>query len=94
MNRFVPAILLSALLLGITQPLSAADPVKGKQLHDANCVRCHDNGVYTRPDRRTQSMEALHAQVARCELTLDLQWFDEDRENVAAYLNDAFYGFQ
>ena len=86
--------LLSALLLGIALPAVASDAASGKQLHDANCVRCHDSGVYTRADRRIQSPEALHSQVARCELTLDLKWFDEDRDNVAAYLNDAFYGFQ
>jgi mono/diheme cytochrome c family protein len=94
MNRFFSATLLSGLLLAATLPVAAADAAKGKQLHDANCVRCHDSGVYTRVDRRIQSMESLHAQVARCEMTLDLQWFDEDRENVAEYLNDAFYKFQ
>lgn len=94
MNRFLSATLLSGLLSGIALPLAAADAAKGKQLHEANCVRCHDSGVYTRADRRIQSLEALHAQVARCELTLDLQWFDEDRANVAEYLNDAFYKFQ
>lgn len=86
--------LLSALLLGAALPASAGDAASGKKLHDANCVRCHDSGVYTRADRRIQSMEALHSQVARCELTLDLKWFDEDRDNVATYLNEAFYKFE
>lgn len=94
MKSPVSTLLLSGLLLGVTLPVVAADAAKGRQLHDANCVRCHDSGVYTRADRRIQSLEALHNQVARCELTLDLKWFDEDRANVVEHLNEAFYGFQ
>ena len=94
MNRILCTTLLSGLLFGSSLPTLAADAAKGKQLHDANCVRCHDSGVYTRADRRIQSLDALHKQVARCELTLELKWFDEDRANVVEYLNDAFYKFQ
>ena len=94
MKPFLFLAVLPALLFGVALPVTAADAVRGKQLHDANCVRCHDSGVYTRADRRIQSMDALHKQVARCELTLELKWFDEDRADVAAYLNDAFYRFQ
>jgi cytochrome c5 len=27
------------------------DSADGKRLHDANCMGCHDTGVYTRKDR-------------------------------------------
>ena len=29
------------------------DSVDGKRLHDANCMGCHDTGIYTRKDRRS-----------------------------------------
>jgi hypothetical protein len=94
MKTLFPVSLLSALLLGTALPAIAGDAASGKKLHEANCVRCHDSGVYTRADRRIQSMESLQAQVARCELTLDLKWFDEDRDDVVTHLNEAFYKFE
>ena len=27
------------------------DSAEGKRLHDANCMACHDTGIYTRKDR-------------------------------------------
>jgi hypothetical protein len=36
----------------------------------------------------------LDQQVQRCELSLGLKWFDDDIENVAAYLNQTYYHFK
>jgi mono/diheme cytochrome c family protein len=80
-------------LLALSQTGSAADTAHGKRLQEQNCMSCHDNGVYTRPDRRVTSMEGLQKQVRRCELTLGLKWFEEDIDNVSGYLNEAFYKF-
>ena len=92
MNR-IANTLLTGLLLGLSATASAGDAVHGKKLHEANCMRCHDSGVYTRPDRRVNSLEALQKQVARCELTQNLKWFDSDRDDVVTYLNENFYKF-
>jgi cytochrome c5 len=35
------------------------DTAEGKRLHDANCMACHDTGIYTRKDRIVQSLDAL-----------------------------------
>ena len=35
------------------------DSAEGKLLHDANCMGCHDTGVYTRQDHRVRSLGAL-----------------------------------
>ena len=37
----------------------------GKTLVEQHCTRCHDTGVYSRPDRRVGSLEALKNQVKR-----------------------------
>ena len=65
----------------------------GKSLHDANCTKCHDSGVYTREDRFVGDRDALTAQVKRCELNLGLQWFDEDVEAVVDHLDQNYYKF-
>lgn len=83
------------LLLGMTLPFAAgaADLKAGQALHDAHCMKCHDSSVYTREDRRVTSLEGLRKQVARCELSLGLTWFDDQRENVVQYLNSTYYKF-
>ena len=35
------------------------DSAEGKRLHDANCMGCHNTGIYTRKDRLIQSLDAL-----------------------------------
>jgi hypothetical protein len=75
-------------------PAISADAVHGRELQEANCMSCHDNGMYTRKDRKITSPDGLQKQVRRCELTLGLQWFDEDVNDVAAYLNQNFYQFK
>lgn len=81
------------LLAGLAMPLAvtAADLKAGQSLHDEHCMKCHDSGVYTRNDRRITSLEGLRKQVARCELSLGLTWFDDQRENVVQYLNSTYY---
>jgi len=74
--------------------VEAADPAAGKALVDGNCTKCHGTEVYTRKDRKVRSYPQLQTQVRRCELALGLKWFDEDVDNVAAYLNQEFYKFQ
>jgi len=83
--------LIAAMLLTAAGPLSAADIGHGKSLKQKNCMGCHEDAVYTRKDRRVSSLAGLEKQVRRCELTLGLQWFDEDVNDVVAYLNQTFY---
>ena len=71
-----------------------ADAEHGQKLHDQQCMKCHDSGVYTREDRRVADRDALVKQVKRCELNLGLRWFDKDINDVAQYLNQSFYKFK
>ena len=81
-------------LLGSTSSLQAANPDNGKALVESNCTKCHDERVYTRPDRRVTTLEGLTKQVTRCERSLGLKWFDDDIADVAAYLNQTYYHFK
>ena len=82
-----------AIMFAIPTSGMAADISHGKSLQQENCMACHDDGVYSRNDRRVTTLDGLHKQVKRCELTLGLQWFDDDVNDVTAYLNETFYKF-
>lgn len=75
------------------QQAAASGEQTGKALHDANCISCHDSGVYTRADRKITSLEALAGQVRRCDANLGTQLFDEDMDKITAYLNETYYKF-
>lgn len=90
MKRLYP-ILFSLLIPHFA--VHAEEASQGKALYDANCTRCHGTDVMTRSDRRVQNMQQLDAQVRRCEQNLNLQWFDDDIENVTRYVNEHFYKF-
>lgn len=65
----------------------------GKKIHDSNCISCHDTAVYTRDDRRVKDFPKLIAQVRLCDANLGTSLFDEEIEQVADYLNTAYYQF-
>jgi hypothetical protein len=87
-------IFISLCLLGASSTLLAADIKNGKKLQQKNCMSCHDDGMYTRDERRVKDLSALRTQVQRCESTLGLTWFDEEVDDVTAYLNKSFYKFK
>jgi hypothetical protein len=94
MRPILLATAAAALLLLSGSPLHAADVARGKALHEANCVQCHDTGVYTRRDRRIQSLEALNAQVQRCDAAIGLRLFPEELDALVQFLNETYYKFQ
>jgi cytochrome c5 len=86
------------LAISLTGPLAAEDAAKDASsahaLYEQNCIKCHGSEIYTRPDRKVDSLDALGRQVQRCETALGLRWFDEDIHEVTTLLNDRFYRFQ
>lgn len=91
--------MLCASVLVLLPPVASAtaapgDSAAGKQLHDENCMGCHDTSVYTRADHRIQSFAALQEQLNNCSHAINRQFSATDRENLLTYLNDQFYHFQ
>lgn len=93
MRTTILSIILALVWLGGTAA-HAADPERGKKLHGTYCTNCHTASVYTRPDRRIDSLEALNRQVQRCETALGVKWPAEDVADVVQYLNDNYYKFK
>ena len=77
-----------------TGPLYATDISHGKSLQQKNCMGCHDDGMYTRENRKVTSVDGLQKQVKRCELSLGLKWFDDDVADVVQYLNSSYYQYK
>ncbi|HFC92125.1 MAG TPA: hypothetical protein ENJ51_04860 [Leucothrix mucor] len=68
---------------------------KGKKIYAASdCVRCHQsNEMFTRKDRKVKTLIALNSQVRKCDSQLSTNLFDDEIEDVVAYLNKAYYKF-
>ena len=86
--------LFTLFLMTAGNTLLAADIKHGKKLQQKNCMSCHDDSMYTRENRFIKDEAGLRTQVQRCESTLGLTWFDEDVDDVTAYLNKSFYHFK
>ncbi len=87
-------IITAGLLLALTTGNALADSAKGKKLHDAQCMKCHDTSVYTRPKHFISNRDALTKQVNRCHQNVGAQWSDEDINDVVQYLDETFYKFK
>jgi cytochrome c553 len=109
MPRF-PCLLAIALLVvrfdvAIAQtqptPFASGDPKAGKALVDRDCVGCHaqkfagdPDQMYRRADHRVKTPGQLLAQVQACNTNLRKNYFPEEEEHIAAYLNLEFYKFK
>ena len=91
---------IALILTCLASPTVADDLKRGKALHDDNCIECHvsiqggdGSGIYTRPDRRIDSLPALSAQVNRCKNSMGVSWPQDQIDDVVAYLNSSYYKF-
>ena len=97
----VAVFMLASATATLAAPFPKADPAAGQKLYDeAKCSACHaqrfggdGRSAYTRSDRRVKNPDALAKQVRACVTQLNVQWFDDEQENVAAYLNQRYYKF-
>lgn len=95
-----------SLALGLMAPMAHAEPFAqgdagiGKQLVEKHCISCHagsfggdGSGIYTREDRKVKNAQGLLQQIRTCNTNIGLQWFEDDEQNVARYLNQNYYHF-
>lgn len=94
--------LLIALSLSWTGFIEAEEtPAPQSKLHATNCIECHStmfdgkpDTMYTRKDRKVKTAEGLRSRVQMCATNLNLQWFDEDVDEVTDFLDKEFYHFK
>jgi len=93
---------LSLLVIVVFLPsVSAADIERGQDLHDSNCISCHasiyggkGNKIYTRENRKIETLAGLEKQLKRCKNSLGTNWPEDQILDVQHYLNSNFYHFE
>ena len=85
--------LITLLLLVSSVAAQAADIENGDDLHFEHCTGCHDSSVYTRSDRKVGDLASLGRQVRFCKDTIGVTWFDDEVDDVIAYLNASYYRY-
>jgi len=82
------------------KPFAAGDAAAGKKMVESDCVACHAkrfggnaDEIYLRPDHKVRTPEQLLAQVRACNTQLGKNYFPDEEEHVAAYLNLKYYKF-
>lgn len=86
----------SLLMLMMTSAHAASSPgdnANGKRLLDAHCMECHQTDIFTRKDRKIQSLEALKEQLADCTQMAEQEFSASEMHDLLGYLNDEFYRF-
>ncbi len=89
-------LLFAALTFSLTSAWAgnrAPDAAHGKTLHAKNCVSCHDNSQYTRPNRIIHTFGDLRARVEFCDTASKANFSSDDLDDVVEYLNADFYKF-
>ncbi len=91
------ALLISAVLLTFAGNAMA----NGKILHDQSCLQCHAalmvgkaNMIYSRNDRKVNSLGRLENQVAGCAVAAGVDWQALQIQQVVDYLATTFYRFK
>ncbi|MCH8263566.1 MAG: cytochrome c [Proteobacteria bacterium] len=93
MNSRVSTFLFLCLLMAPLVTIQAEDINVGKELHQENCLECHKSELYERTDRTVKTLKHLRSQVLFCAVNNDVGWFDEEIDDVTAYLNTFYYLF-
>jgi hypothetical protein len=92
MNR-IQCALLSVLLVPSAHAALPGDSAEGEQLVAANCTSCHDTRVFSRPDHKILSLDALRGQLASCGHGAKKEFSAAQTDSIVKYLNERFYRF-
>lgn len=99
MKQLIFLLITGFILLASTS--FAANIERGQDLHDGNCISCHSsmygdkgNEIYTRPNRKIETLAGLEEQLKRCKNSLGTNWPEDQIQDVQHYLNSTFYHFE
>jgi mono/diheme cytochrome c family protein len=91
-HRQLLCALTGALLLAGCSGAPKGDPVRGMEVHKV-CLNCHGTELYTSPNRKIQSLDALRKDVVRWGDYYAPALSEQDVDDITAYLNRDFYKF-
>ena len=97
-------VLLNLLLVSmpaLADPFPKGDAKIGKTLHDKSCISCHvsmtggdGSAIYSRLERKVKNPQQLQARIRTCNANVGANWFPDEENHVAAYLNLQYYHFK
>ena len=104
MNKIITGTLIW-LALAVTAhaaPFAKGDAAAGKKSYEQHkCNDCHvsklggdGSAMFTRKDRKVKTAASLATQITRCSVNLGLNLFEDEEENLGAYLNKNYYKFK
>ena len=73
----------------VAQPAST----RGEMLYATNCNACHTAQIHWRDKKIATNWNSLVAEVRRWQANAGLRWSDEEINDVARYLDSAYYGY-
>lgn len=92
----ITTLLAAVLLLGLS-PASFAQSgeslARGRLLYGTHCISCHAAEIHWREKKLATDWSTLKMQVRRWQNVAQLEWSDDDIEQVTAYLNATYYHF-
>lgn len=104
MNKIMTATLvwLALTVTAEASPFAKGDVAAGKQSYEQHkCNECHvsklggdGSAMFTRKDRKIKTAASLATQITRCSVNLGLSLFEDEEENLGAYLNKYYYKFK
>ena len=92
MKRVCIALAAAAALLAFAA--ARADATRGALLYDNHCIACHSTQMHWRDQRQAKDWTSLRALVRRWQGAAQLNWSDEELDDVSRHLNERFYRFE
>ncbi|RTZ72188.1 MAG: hypothetical protein DSZ00_00750 [Gammaproteobacteria bacterium] len=86
-----PVLIITLAVLPLV--VQADEPFHAESFHRQKCTGCHDTSVYTRSNRRVNSLPRLESQVRMCDANLGIKLFDDDLHALVDYLDKNYYKF-
>ena len=86
-------LFLLSFLAGGAHAQASRDVSRGELLYGNHCIACHSTQMHWREHRLVTGWTSLLLQVRRWQAAAQLNWSDEDIDDVARHLNDVFYRF-
>lgn len=83
----VAAALLCSILPG------AWAQTRGELLYTTHCLACHTSQMHWRDNKQAVDWPSLRQQVRLWQASAQLNWNDDDIEQVARHLNETFYRY-
>ncbi len=95
-------ITMLACTTAFAEPFSQGNAEAGQKTYvHYKCATCHidrfggdGSTIFTRADRQIKTAASLATQIRKCSTNLGLMLFEDEEENLGAYLNRNYYKFK